>query len=108
MRRGTLTINEEEFELFKADAGESINFNGTGAAYDEIESVYGRPSASKVGIWHSWCDWCYELNKNGNPCELWIESHNCMMFSIGGKVQYGGHVYRLWITRDHNRAFLIA
>lgn len=108
MKKRIVTINGEEFELFKADAGASVNFHGTGAAYDEIESVYGRPSKTKVGIWHSWCDWCYELNENGNPCELWIASHTCMTFSIGGKVQYDGHVYELWITKCHNRAYLVA
>lgn len=108
MKRQTLTINSVEFELFKADAGASVNFHGTGATYDEIESVYDRPSKIKVGIWHSWRDWCYELNENGNPCELWIASYNCMAFSIGGKVQYDGHVYELWITKCHNRAYLVA
>ena len=111
MKRQTLTINSVEFEVFKVAAGVSVKFTGftdKGTDYDEIKSAYGRPSDTKVIIWHSWCDWCYELNKNGNPCVLWIASHNCMAFSIGGKVQYDGHVYRLWITRDHNRAFLIA
>ena len=108
MKRQTLTINGKTFELFKADAGASATFNGTGAAYDEIYDAYGRPSYTKVSIWHGWCEWCYELNKNEMPCVLWIASHNCMSFSIGGKVQYNGHVYRLWITRDHNRAYLIA
>ena len=107
MRKGTVTINGETFELFKADAGASERLTGTGADYDEIKSAYGRPSDAKVGIWHDWCEWCYDLNKNGTPCELWIASHNCMSFSIGGKVQHGGHVYVLWITRCHNRAYLV-
>ena len=107
MRKRIVTINGETFELFKADAGTSARFTGTGADYDEIKSAYGRPSDAKVSIWHDWCEWCYELNKSGNPCELWIASHNCMSFSIGGKVQHGGHVYVLWITRCHNRAYLV-
>lgn len=108
MKRQTLTINSVEFELFKAAAGVSVKFTGKGTDYDEIKSAYGRPSDTKVTIWHSWCDWCRESNKNGIPCELWIESHTCMTFSIGGTVQYGGHVYKLWITKGHNRAFLVA
>lgn len=110
MKRQTLTINSVEFELFKPAAGVSVKFTGftgKGTDYDEIKSVYGHPSDTKVSIWHSWCDWCRESNKYGIPCELWIESHTCMMFSIGGKVQYGGHVYKLFITKGHNRAFLV-
>lgn len=107
MRKGTVTINGVEFELFKADAGASARFTVTGAAYDEIYDAYVRPSYTKVKVWHSWCEWCYELNKNGSPCELMIASHNCMRFSIAGKVQHGGHVYELWITRCHNRAYLV-
>ena len=107
MKRQTVTINGETFELFKADAGASARFTGTGAAYDEIYDAYVRPSYIKVGIWHDWCDWCYELNKSVNPCELWVAGHTCSSFSIGGKVQYNGHVYQLWITKCHNRAYLI-
>lgn len=108
MRKGTVTINGETFELFKADAGASARFTGTGAAYDEIYEAYGRPSYAKVRIWHEWCDWCYTLNQNGIPCTLEIGSHSFQQFSIYGKVQLGGHVYGLWITKCHNRAYLIA
>ena len=107
MKKGIVRINGIEFELFKADAGASVKFNGTGADYDEIKSVYGRPSEFKINIWRFWCEWCYNLNKHGMPCELWIAGHTGFSFSIGGKVKYNGHVYNLWITRDHNRAYLI-
>ena len=108
MRKRIVTINGEAFELFKADAGASARFTGTGAVYDEIYDAYGRPSYTKVQVWHEWCEWCYELNKSGNPCALWIAGHTCSSFSIAGKVQYNGHMYRLWITKCHNRAYLIA
>ena len=107
MRKGKVTINGVEFELFKADAGASVKFRYTSADYDEIKRVYGRPSEVKIDIWHEWCEWCYDLNKNGMTCELWIYSHSCFSFSIRGRVQYNGHVYKLWITRDHNRAYII-
>ena len=107
MKRKTLEINGETFELFNSDSLDVEIFTN-GAAYDEIYEAYGRPSATKVQVWHDWCEWCYDLNKNGMPCELWIASHNCMSFSIRGKVQYNGYVYDLWITKCHNRAYLIA
>lgn len=107
MKRQTLTINGKTFELFKSKTSESEPII-RGAVYDEIYDVYGRPSELKVNIWHEWCEWCYDLNKNGMPCELWIAGHSCFSFTIDGKVQYNGHVYQLWITRVHNRAYLIA
>ena len=106
MKRQTLTINGKTFELFKSNLNETESFTN-GAAYDEIYEAYGRPSNIKVSIWHEWCDWCYILNQNGIPCTLKIRSHSCHQFSIYGKVKFGGQVYSLWITRDHNRAYLI-
>ena len=108
MKRKTLEINGEFFELFKADAGASARFTGTGAAYDAIYEAYDRPSIAKVQIWHDWCDWCYTLNQNGIPCTLEIGSHTFSQFSINGKIKFDGHVYDLWITKCHNRAYIIA
>ena len=105
--RKTITINGETFELFKSNISESESFTN-GAAYDEIYEAYGRPSYTKVQVWHEWCEWCYTLNQNGIPCTLKIGSHSCHQFSIYGKVKFGGQVYSLWITRDHNRAYIIA
>lgn len=107
MKRKTLEINGETFELFKSNLNEAESFTN-GAVYDAIYEAYGRPSDAKVRVWHSWCDWCYTLNQNGIPCTLEIGSHNSMQFSIYGKVKFGGQVYSLWITRDHKRAYLIA
>ena len=106
-KKGTIVINGVVFELNHEDSCDSVNFV-SGAAYDEINNVYYRPSYAKVSVWHSWCDWCFHNIENGIPCTLEIAGHNCNMFSISGKINYEGHVYRLWITRDHNRAFLIA
>lgn len=107
MKRKTVEINGETFELFKSKSSESEPFM-SGAVYDEIYKVYGHPSEFKINVWHAWCEWCNELNKNDSPCELSICSHNCMQFSIRGKVLFDGNLYSLWITRDHNRAFLIS
>ena len=107
MKRQTLTINGQTFELFNSKSNETESFTN-GAAYDAIYEAYGRPSYTKVQIWHDWYDWCYSCIEKGIPCTLKIGSHSCHQFSIGGKVEFGGHVYYLWITRDHNRAYLIA
>lgn len=107
MTRKTININGVLFELCNAT---NVNRHGRfirGAAYDEIYEVYGRPSLAKVDIWHAWCDWCSECNAKIGSCGLRISGHNCNTFSIFGNVTFEGHVYHLFITRCHNRAYMV-
>ena len=100
-----VTINGVKFELYddgRVDDGTCMN----GATYDEIYSVYDRPSQTKVSTWRAWCEWVYQLHKNCVDAGIVISSHNTMMYSIYGEVRReDGTKYELWITRDHNRAF---
>lgn len=95
-----LTIGGERFELCGTTEGSKDFYKG--ASWDEIESVYGRPSDTKVAIWHDWCKWAYD-----NDASLDICSHSCMFFSISGKVKHDEKVYALYITYAHNRAYEI-
>ena len=108
MRRAkekNLVINDVTFELY--DDGRIDD--GTcriGACWDDIYSIYGRPSQAKVSSWHSWCAWIDELRNKCLDAGMVITSHNTMMYSIYGEVRdTDGTKYELWITRDHNRAF---
>lgn len=108
MRRAkekNVVINGVTFELYddgRLDTGKIYS----GAAYDAIFSVYGKPSIYKVNSWHAWCEWVYECMKLGMDATLEISSHNSMMYSIAGAVRdTDGNKYELCITRDHNRAF---
>ena len=102
--RKTISINGIEFELYKPDSCIGVRFV-SGAVYDEIYEVYDRPSYYKVEVWHEWCRWCFACCHGDIPCTLRISSHNCMQFSISGFVLFEGHTYKIWITRNHNRAF---
>lgn len=95
-----VTIGGEHFELCGTTEGTKSFYSG--AAYDEIYNVYGRPSDTKVAIWHDWCKWAYETD-----AQLEISGHSCMFFSIIGKVESEGKVYALYITAAHNRAYEI-
>ena len=108
MRRAkekNVVINGVTFELYddgRLDTGTIYS----GAAYDAIFNVYGKPSIYKVNSWHAWCEWVYECMKLGMDATLEISSHNCNMYSIAGEIRdTDGTKYELWITRDHNRAF---
>lgn len=76
-----------------------------GCNRNEIFSVYGRPSYTKIDIWNYWCTWCEGLNSQGIQCGIEISSHNCNFFSITGSIVLDGEVCDLWITYAHNRLF---
>lgn len=74
--------------------------------WDEINSVYARPSQSKVYIWHTWCEWVDEMSKKGYDVSIKISSHNCMFFSISGSIVFSdGRKAAIWITHAHNRIY---
>ena len=104
--RKTIEINGKVFELCKSDVHVSDNVF-CGVDCNEIYKVYHSPSIIKVKIWTEWCNWCFDNIHNDIPCTLKICSHNSNKFSISGMVLIDGHIYRLWITKDHNRAYLV-
>lgn len=112
MANAIVKLNGVTFELTDG-RGTVCNRNleiFSGAAYDEIYNVYGRPSQTKRSIWHEWCKWCYDAIHKDDKCELWISSRTCMFFSISGTYydKANNAYYSLWITYAHNRAYRIA
>lgn len=109
MSRKNIEINDIMFELYEAKDAHTSDFyrSNVGCNIDEIFECYGRPSSTKVSIWADWCEWCREINESGGLCHIKISSHNCMMFSITGFViDSNDNKFLLWITRDHNRAYI--
>lgn len=70
-------------------------------SYD-LSGVYGKPSTTKKEIWEDWLKWATEVEKVSARVEyvsLWINSHNCNMFTIGGKIVYNsGDIAHIYIT----------
>ena len=96
------TTFARRFELCGQVSRVSMNPLEYGWNDDEIFDVYGRPSCTKVSIWHSWVDWA---RKNG--AMLKIGSHNCNFFTIEGIATKDGQSYFLRITASHYRAYKI-
>ena len=90
------------FELCGEVARVSINPLEYGWDDDEIFDAYGRPSCTKVSIWHSWVDWARK-----SDAMLKIGSHNCNFFTIEGIARKDGQPYFLRITARHYRAYKI-
>lgn len=81
-----ITINGRAFRKCKHD-NERVRRawyeDRTGVDRDAIYKAYNRPSATKVSIWHSWCDWFDGIDGYG---ELHIRSHNCNFFTVSGEI----------------------
>ena len=102
-----ININGIKFELCGTVTTSSNHHVTGGCSYDLIKQVYGKPSSTKVSIWHDWCKWCEEIRNTDDNCGISIYSHNCNFFSIDGF--YYDHLtdttYVLWITYCNNRAY---
>ena len=96
------TTFARRFELCGEVSRVSIDPREYGWDDDEIFDAYGKPSCTKVSIWHSWVDWA---RKSG--AMLKIGSHNCKFFTIEGIANKDGQPYFLRITARHYRAYKI-
>lgn len=100
IRYDYLTINSVRFKIDTLETREEPNIR----PYETIHTAYGRPSATKVSIWHYWEKW---FSENGGYC--WVSSHNSNFFTIEGIVQSElGYPYYCRITPSHHYAWKIA
>ena len=96
------TTFARRFELCGEVSRDSIDPLEYGWDEDEIYCAYGRPSCTKVSIWHSWVDWARK-----SDAMLKIGSHNCNFFTIEGIARKDDQPYFLRITARHYRAYKI-
>ena len=95
-----MTLNGERFEVNTVDVEIENNLHG----YGDIYNTYGRPSTTKISIWHDWESW---FRNNGGYCT--IVSRNCNFFSIAGYVtdELTKERYYCYITASHNKAYKV-
>lgn len=74
----------------------------------EIYKAYAKPSRIKTSVWVSWCNWAMKIIRGGGTVNMEISGHSCHTFSIVARVRLqNGNRYKVYITRDHNRAWCI-
>ena len=102
----TIEINGKVFEVIKPKNPIEANLRYTFGCDNDIYNFYDKPSLYKVEIWHEWVEWAMNTD---NVASFYISGANCMQFSIMGCYQdpSTGKVYNLYITRNHNRAYLV-
>ena len=90
---------EEDRKRFMKTAEHAFHLPIASNDRNAIKECYRKPSSYKVSIWNEWVDWARK-----NDANLWITSHNCMHFSISGRILVHGVWWNLYITAAHNRA----
>lgn len=102
------------FEVYRPSKEEEHNtiFNVPTEAetyeYNDIWAAYEKPSATKVSVWYAWKGF---FRDHDGYC--FISSRNCMKFSISGFAEIvddeTGEMLEcnMWITKDHNRAYVL-
>ena len=99
-----IEINDVTFELTIPRHHVDPNYSRFGCECD-IYDFYDRPSRFKVAIWEDWLNWARDTD---NVVTFYISGANGFQFTISGCVQTpDGKMYNLYITRDHNRAYLV-
>lgn len=99
MKKERITINGKTFTVCgTVDTMSSAN----GVDEHEIYDVYGRPSETKVSIWHEWCKWARECD-----ADISISNRSKNFFSIIGNVEHNGKLYQLYITYANNRLYKV-
>ena len=71
---------------------------------NEIFHHYTKPSQTKQEIW---CDWVQWARDTKGVVGLRISGANCMSFSIKGWYIENENEYYIWITKSHNRLYLM-
>ena len=78
-------------------------------SYRSLEYYYDKPSQSKISIYNEWCDWKNEVGRSeyGYVENFGVSSANTCQFSIKFRLKWMDNSYIGFITRDHNRLYLL-
>lgn len=106
----TKEINGMYFEIIKPRNYFNQNVLYGIGTEDEIFKRYGKPSTTKQNIWKKWVQWA---NNTRGVVGLHISGANCNTFSIKGwYIEEGSFLeedktYFIWITKCHNKMYLV-
>ena len=110
----TIRINGIDFELIESrkypTTMEDIKRYQDSYTGKDLNTYYDRCSDRKKSIWSSWVKWKVESQLDNDApyyisC-MEVTGANCMQFTISAIADNkGGRLYKLYITRDHNRAY---
>lgn len=100
----TREINGVDFEIIKPRTWYQTNVLYGIGDNGEIFKHYTKPSKIKQEIWEFWVQWA---NDTEGVVGLHISGANCNTFSIKGWYIKDGQTYYIWITKCHNKMYLV-
>ena len=100
----TKEINGMYFEFIKPRNWYQTNILYGIGENDEIFKHYTKPSTTKQEIWKEWVQWA---NDTEGVVGLHISGANCNTFSIKGWYIEEDKKYFIWITKCHNKMYLV-
>ncbi len=100
----TREINGMYFEIIKPRTWYQTNILYGIGENDEIFNHYTKPSTTKQEIWKEWVQWAHHTK---GVVGLHISGANCNTFSIKGWYIEDGKTYFIWITKCHNKMYLV-
>lgn len=70
---------------------------------------YQKPSDSKISIYNKWCEWVRDVftSKKGYVTNFGVSSANTFQFTLTFRLEWLDNIYVGYITRDHNRLYLL-
>ena len=100
----TKDINGMTFEIIKPRTPHLYHILYGIGTNDEIFKHYTKPSTTKQEIWKQWVQWA---NNTKGVVGLHISGANCNTFSIKGWYIEYNKIYYIYITKSHNRMYLM-
>ncbi len=103
----TIEICGETFEVIKPR--KPISDFSVYTRYRTLNDYYQKPSQSKISIYNEWCEWLNEVfnSDNGYVTNFGVSSANTFQFTLTFRLEWLDNIYVGYITRDHNRLYLL-
>ena len=103
----TIDICGTRFEVIKPR--EPISDFSVSTRYRTLDHYYEKPSHSKISIYNKWREWLSDVlnSDNGYVTNFGVSSANTFQFTLTFRLEWLDNIYVGYITRDHNRLYLL-
>lgn len=103
----TIDICGKTFEVIKPR--KPISDFSVSTRCRSLHHYYEKPSQSKISIYNEWRDWLIDVanSRFGRATNFGVSSANTFQFTLTFRLEWLDNIYVGYITRDHNRLYLL-